>query len=91
MRPIDADALIEQEKQFTDRSKYTDLAERMIELLEAAPTIDAEPVIRCKDCEHWVPGFITDHDDFIPPRCARRNLIGPSADEHCCRGKRREE
>lgn len=44
MRLIDADALIAQERQFTDRSKYTDLAERMIELLEGAPTIEAIPV-----------------------------------------------
>lgn len=23
------------------------------EIVKKAPTIDAEPVVRCKDCEHW--------------------------------------
>ena len=25
----------------------------MIEIIECSPTIDAEPVIRCKNCIHW--------------------------------------
>lgn len=45
-------------------------------------------LIRCKDCVHWIPGVITDNDDFIPPRC-RRNSGGWSADEFCSCAERR--
>ena len=24
-------------------------------LIEAAPAVDAVPVVRCKDCKHWTP------------------------------------
>ena len=46
MRLIDADALkqMAQEYGFT----FVDL-----QALDNAPTIDAVPVVRCKDCVHW--------------------------------------
>lgn len=28
----------------------------LVNLIEQAPTIDAVPVIRCKDCKHWKKG-----------------------------------
>ena len=46
-------------------------------------------LIRCKDCVHWIPGRITDTDDFIPPRCIR-NGGGWSADEYCSNGEKKE-
>ena len=27
----------------------------LIELIEKAPTIDAVPVVRCRECKHWKP------------------------------------
>ena len=52
---------------------------------------DMVEVVRCKDCVHWIPGTITDKDDFIQPRC-RRNGGGWSADEYCsCAEKRTDE
>ena len=27
----------------------------LIELIKKAPTIDAVPVVRCRDCQHWKP------------------------------------
>ena len=27
----------------------------LIELIEKAPTIDAIPVVRCRECKHWKP------------------------------------
>ena len=45
-------------------------------------------LVRCKDCKHWIPGKITDKDDFIPPRC-KRNSGGWSADEFCSNAERR--
>ena len=27
----------------------------LIELIEKAPTVDAVPVVRCRECQHWKP------------------------------------
>lgn len=31
--------------------------EAFCEFLKSRPTIDAEPVVRCKDCKHWGTGY----------------------------------
>jgi len=59
----------------------------MIKETGNAPITVAE-LVRCKDCKHWIPGKITDKDDFIPPRC-KRNGDGWSADEFCSNAERR--
>ena len=48
MRLIDADEL-------TDRAyrERLDSRERIAQLIEAAPTIDAVQVVRCRDCKHY--------------------------------------
>lgn len=43
--------------------------------IEDAPTIDAEPVVRCKDCRH--------NEWCIPKQ-------GRSENDYCSRGERRE-
>lgn len=45
-------------------------------------------LIRCRDCRHWIPGIITDKDDFIQPRC-KRNGGGWSGDEFCSNAERK--
>ena len=45
-------------------------------------TIEKTELIICEHCKHWIPGRITDTDDFIPPRC-EINGGGWSADEYC--------
>lgn len=53
MRLIDADALI-------DALDISDEDIIFKEMLEDAPTIDAVPVIRCKDCRHrYITGDTT--------------------------------
>ena len=47
-------------------------------------------LIRCKDCVHWIPGTITDKDDFIQPRCKRNGGVWLS-DEYCSNAERREQ
>ena len=47
-------------------------------------------LIRCKDCVHWIPGIITDKDDFIKPRCKRNGGVWLS-DEYCSNAERREQ
>ena len=55
-------------------------------------TPSAQPeIIRCKDCKYWVPGYITDNDDFIPPKCGEwRQMVGHSSDDYCSLAERRE-
>lgn len=48
-------------------------------------------LVRCKDCKHWKPGYITDKDDFIPPSCGYPNVVGHSSDDYCSYGEARED
>ena len=54
-RLIDADAIID----FIDMDSTQDpletcFSERdVVDMLESAPTVDAVPVVRCRDCKHW--------------------------------------
>lgn len=50
MRPIDADALKETiHKNFMSGSQIV----RLWDLIDKLDTIDAVPVVRCKDCKHY--------------------------------------
>ena len=60
--------------------------------LEAIDTIkeNCVEIVRCKNCIHWIPGRITENDDFIQPRC-ERNGGGWLSDEYCSNAERREQ
>lgn len=51
----------------------------------------AQPgIILCKECKHWIGGYITDQDDFIPPKCGKyQQYVGHSADDYCSYAERR--
>lgn len=64
--------------------------------VDNAPTVDAEVVVRCKDCKHstlpseltqryGVPGTLTCHNRRSP--CNRRNVGG---DDFCPYGERKD-
>ena len=57
----------------------------VIRVFEALPTIDAVPVIRCKDCKHWGT-----HKSLNVPWCFEMH-IDKSEDGFCDSGERREE
>ena len=69
-RYIDADAL---KKYFSANAKG---------LLE--PTVDAVPVIRCKDCKHW-------QCDDSESYCDELGIFGTSPTSYCSFAKRKEE
>lgn len=52
MRPIDADAL---------KKKISDVYENknIYQMIDEMPTVDAVPVVRCKDCKHGQPMVYT--------------------------------
>lgn len=52
MRLIDADELIAEIR--NPKYPYTYDAERVYRhMIDNAPTVDAVPVVRCKDCRYW--------------------------------------
>ena len=102
MRLIDADALTEiihgMYAEGDDPSTYHVDAEgdtligkfAVVDAIFNIPTIQPE-IIRCKDCKYWVHGYITDNDDFIPPKCGEwQQMVGHSSDDYCSLAERRE-
>lgn len=93
MRLIDADVF---EELFDKQIEYgaTDIFDAVEDALQDAPTIDAVPVIRCKDCKHrggyHCPMYHTEtslddldgFDDY--------NVDRTDGDGFCHRGERRE-
>ena len=53
----------------------------------ATPTIDAVPVVRCKDCKYWKQWDSTTH--YLCTYVAGAKFIR-NADDFCSRGERRE-
>lgn len=86
MRPIDADALEPSEVYMNygfTRIVYMDDIDEM-------STVDAVPVVRCKDCKWWKtvhPRYWVEHEI-----CAREGYeLLRKAEDFCSRGKRRED
>lgn len=95
MRLIDADALIEKFDEKVDmKERLIDArtAERfatfcaLADAVEEMPTVDAVPVIRCRDCKfrHW--------DDWLEEYCCRRydDFTHAPFDGFCSRAEQRE-
>ena len=54
MRPIDADALLKAFYRELDNAiLYGRIVKPLQDLINEAPTVDAVPVVRCKDCRWW--------------------------------------
>lgn len=78
MRLIDATAL---KKQCIETDKWG----KIILILDIvnAPTIDAEQVVHCKDCEHW-------HNGVNITYCYRLGVAMIKENDYCSFGERRE-
>mgnify|MGYP004616825009 FL=1 len=86
--------------EYIDREKakrllHIEYAYAAEQLLDEIPAVDAEVVVRCKDCKHstlpseltqryGVPGTLTCHNRHSP--CNRRNVAG---DDFCSYGERK--
>lgn len=68
--------------------------------IENQPTVDAVPVVRCKDCKYWLPhsqfGFDEDNEEYhdycellVPDD--DYYAITRNADDFCSRAERKEE
>lgn len=86
MRLIDADKLIKHiEVEYQKFDSVYDTYE-VLKDIKTADTVDAVPVIRCKDCKWWVDK--TSYRSY--PLCAdyERSM---NADDFCSRAERKEE
>jgi hypothetical protein len=99
MRVIDADRLSVaiHENVSTPYEDAREAKEDCLREIEESPTVDAEVVVRCKDCKHstlpseltqryGVPGTLTCHNRHSP--CNRRNVGG---DDFCSYGERKDK
>lgn len=88
MRLIDADALMREFAEFVRASNNSDFADvpnwnDAVSLLGSASTIDAVPVVRCKNCE-----FYTEEERW----CRRLGLCGAfDPNGYCSHGERSED
>ena len=85
MRPIDADREIrELEKMVVEGETFTTAVEFAKSILLNAPTVDAVPVIRCKDCKYY-----DSHHEVCCVRIFYR--LGHDADDYCSDAERKDE
>lgn len=86
MRLIDADALDWERIEREHGARNETVVDCEI-IIEEAPTIDAVPVVRCKDCKCW-----TEWSNGTGS-CSRFALdwIGTDADDFCSMGERKDD
>lgn len=83
MRLIDADAL---KKEYIETDKWGRII--LLQDVRNAPTIDAEPVVRCKDCK-WADWYKTAGGEQFC-YCIETDSGGRTANDFCSYGERRE-
>lgn len=54
--------------------------------IESAPAVDAEEVIRCKDCKHWGTGVAGETDEV---KCCEFGKYMVGANGYCVYGERK--
>lgn len=86
VRLIDADALkLEIACVYGSNPKY-------LNWLNHAPTVDAVPVVRCKDCKFSKPYYHGSESNLgMFTYLCTQGLYGMNADDYCSRAERKEE
>lgn len=91
MRPIDADALKFYVNSISTHGLNDWSTLGVLAAVDKQPTIDAVPVVRCKDCIHNVANWqheeldITDYTDIT---CDYYMTDGQHPNDYCSRGKK---
>lgn len=100
MKLIDVDAAIHALNVASRGDSKDVIRNLVIRFLLALPTVDAEPVIRCKDCKHWLPhtqfGYDADNEKYH--NYCERHLPDDDfyafikeAEDYCSWAERKEE
>ena len=89
MRLIDADALPRQTQIYEFNGKRMENEIVNAKSIDNAPTIDAEPVVRCRDCKRsdWYTGANGKHLYY----CMEHGSIGHNENDYCSYGERRDD
>ena len=89
-RLIDAEAL---SKAYMRKGKDKLRLATVINELELAPTIDAVPVVRCRECKYYRHGKHFTDINFCQrlPYYAEKGGLNTSDDDFCSRGERRDD
>lgn len=96
MRLIDADAILKADEN-SDKAlvlgsgKSLEIAYALLKKKVAdAPTVDAVPVVRCKDCVHWDDDPDTYGADYGPKGKCMKSFETMCADDFCSYGERKD-
>ena len=81
MRLIDADALKLEELSLKKGCTFLDMALAVIKSVKEAPTVDAKPIVYCKDCKHTTGSKL---------KCSKFNEIQMSGLHFCSYGERKD-
>lgn len=81
MRPIDADAMLEKMQR---TSRYFSV----VYDVDAMPTLDVMPVVRCKDCRYAGVHVVVDTHEIIGHWCGLLDIDDVSDDDFCSFGLR---
>ena len=95
-RLIDADAILKADEN-SDKAlvlgsgKALEIAYALLKKKVAdAPTVDAVPVLRCKDCVHWDDDPDTYGADYGPKGKCMKSFETMCADDFCSYGERKD-
>ena len=103
VRPIDANALLESgictEYGYNDNGLLLIPMRDVTNSIQNAPTIDAVPVVRCRECEYWgdEDGKLQSSDGVLFARCKIHNYLldgrhtgwCPTENDFCSYGERK--
>ena len=62
-------------------------AEGMVEFIKSQPTVEAVPVVHCKDCTHWGTGFAGETEHV---KCCEYGKYMVGKNGYCVYGERKE-
>lgn len=85
MRLIDSDKFI---LALMDASLSSVDEDTILDLVDSIPTVDAEPVVRCKDCIH---GFFHNSSGGMYCCTSPAGLSLETPNSFCCYGERKED
>lgn len=63
----------------------------LLNLLQAAPTVDAVPVVRCGNCKHIRPEVDAYTGETVGYWCSELDIDSVDVDDFCSYGERRED
>ena len=81
MRLIDADETISELKTLPEQERLEFMG--LFDLIKSMPTIDAEPVVRCKECKYFLK--------LNSERMCGKKLTTVNEDYYCSNGTKRNE